>query len=229
MLWQHQPSLLCSSRHRFNKEKCVLHLFIWKSRVWHNNAGSNSSRARWKDTQVSWRWLTNLHHPLVPPLYHHHPLMPPTGAQLSLPRTSKTQRQSERLKCRVSHSFISNCIPYSKEDGVLFKSNIWFFLFMAQAFEGPNEIQPREVWLHSQRKRFIIQDSRNALIFLFKEMQVDPQNLQGKVKNGVFSSKEWEWQLWAIEKLCCRKRVGRLACPWPSCEPNTSGVCCWGD
>lgn len=127
--WQHQPSLLCSSRHRFNKEKFVQHLFIWKSRVWHSNAGS--SRLRWMDTQVSWRTLTTLQVPQNPPPRTHSPLSPPPSASyaphrctaFSLPCTSKRRRQSERLKCRVAHSFIFNCILYSKEYAVFFISS----------------------------------------------------------------------------------------------------------
>lgn len=90
---------------------------------------------RWTDTQVSWRPLTTpqpppqTNHPPPPPLLsHHHPLMLPTGAQLFFqPSTSKRRQQSERLKCRVAHSFIFNCIPYSKEDAVLFISSMFGF------------------------------------------------------------------------------------------------------
>lgn len=111
MRWQHRPSLLCSSRHRFNKEKFVQHLFICKSRVWHSNAGS--SRLRWVGTQVSWRLLTTPSTPLaLSPLSHRHPLMLSTGAQRFLPRTSKRRQQSERLECRgaLILSSIVSCI-----------------------------------------------------------------------------------------------------------------------
>lgn len=99
MRWQHQPSLLFSSRHRLNKVEFVQHLFICKSRVWHSNAGSGS-RLRWVDTQATWRLAPP--HPLLSlsSLSHHHPLMLSTGARCCLPHTSKRRQQSETLECR---------------------------------------------------------------------------------------------------------------------------------
>lgn len=110
MRWQHRPSLLCSSRHRLNKEEFVQHLFICKSRVWHSNAGS-SSRLRWVDTRASWR------------------LLPPPPPRLSLsPLSCSAQVHSvvylahQRDGSRARHSsaggtnFIFSRILYSKED-----------------------------------------------------------------------------------------------------------------
>lgn len=42
--WQRRPTLLCSGRHRFNKEKFVQNLFIWKSRVWQQDGWRRNTR-----------------------------------------------------------------------------------------------------------------------------------------------------------------------------------------
>lgn len=163
MRWRHQPSLLCSGWHRFNKEEFVQHLFICKSRVWHGSAGS--SRPRWVDSQGSWRLLTIIRPAAaaslstVPHPSHHHPLL--SSVQVCTvfpPRTSKRRRQRGRLQCRGHQFFlflIFNAILRSKEDALfilLTSRTLRFLLAVFLDSESQSKSSARSCWFTFLKK-----------------------------------------------------------------------------